>query len=550
MKLLRNSDRPFAHRYVLGWIKTLQWGAAMTAVGVVVVAGCQRGEPCRQCDTLVVAATGEPTTLVPPLVAETVGRDISDLVFERLAVLNHGGSPADTAAFRPGLAESWIRLDSLSLKFTIRRGAAWSDGTPVRAEDVAFSFAAAVDTALGAPVGVALEGVKVSADDQDHLTVTFPRPNPEQLYRAAALVRIIPKHIWDSIPRAKWAADSGLAPLVGSGPYRVTQWVRRQSLVLDRIRGGAFRQIVWRFAQDQETALNLVLSGEADVVETVTSPSARDRARQDTLVKLIPYPAAVYGFLGFRHADHNGVPHPILADRAVRRALTLAVNRDELVHGVIGPDAVVPPGPMSRALWIWDTATTSLGYDPAAAKAALDAAGWTMAPDGIRRRGSQRLNVEILVPSTSVARKNLAEVIQQSWKQIGVAAKLAAVDFPVFQERLGQGKFDAMIGAWIDEPSAGNLADQWTKRGFGALNYGRYYQPTFDSLYSKAMATPGPAEARLVWRQAIGLLNDDAAAVFLYTPTNIAVASKRLANISINPFSWLENVLSWTKGPG
>ncbi len=529
-------------------IRQLPWSIPVLTVGLAFLTACQQKETCPQCDALVIAATGEPSTLVPPLVSETVGRDITDLVYERLAILATGGSPVDTAAFRPGLAASWTRLDPLSLRFTIRPGAAWADGKPVSAEDVTFSFAAAVDSLLGAPPQDGLEGVTVTADDPTHVTIRFDRPDPEQLYRAAVRVRIIPKHVWGPIPIATWGADSGVARLIGSGPYRVAQWNRSQSLVLERVRGTAFRQIIWRFAQDQETALNLVLSGEADIAETLTSPSARERAGQDTLVKLIPYPAGIYGFLGFQHADHNGKPHPILSNRAVRRALTQSIDRKSLVQGVIGKDAVVPPGPMSRALWIWDSATKTIGYDVAAAKAALDSAGWAVGPDGIRRKGGQRLSLDILVPSTSVARKNLAEVIQQSWKQVGVAAQVAAVDFPIFQERLGQGKYDAMIGTWLDEPSAGSLANQWTKAGFKALNYGRYYQPTFDSLFTTAMATRAPTAARVIWRQAMELLNDDAAAVFLFTPTNVAVASKRIGGVAINPFSWLQDVLTWTKG--
>jgi peptide/nickel transport system substrate-binding protein len=115
--------------------------AALTAFG------CRPGTSCSRCDTLVVAATGEPAVLVPPLVQETVGRDIGDFVFERLAVLAPGASPVDPAGFRPGLAARWSRIDSVTWRFELRPGAAWHDGRPVTPEDVRFSFAAYADTA-------------------------------------------------------------------------------------------------------------------------------------------------------------------------------------------------------------------------------------------------------------------------------------------------------------------------------------------------------------------------------------------------------------------
>ena len=72
------------------------------------------------------------------------------------------------------------------------------------------------------------------------------------------------------------------------------------------------------------------------------------------------------------------------------------------------------------------------------------------------------------------------------WRSAGAAVTVTSVDFPVFQERLGQGRFDAYIGAWIDEPSARGLADQWTRQGWAALNYGHYANPGFDSLFARA----------------------------------------------------------------
>src|SRR6476661_6217298 len=116
------------------------------------VASCTGRTPaCQNCGTVVVAAISEPSTLVPPLVSETVGRDIGDQVFERLAYLDAGASPIDAMAYRPGLAEGWDRVDSLTWRFRLRRNARWQDGRPVTAEDVIFSFSAFEDSIFEAP---------------------------------------------------------------------------------------------------------------------------------------------------------------------------------------------------------------------------------------------------------------------------------------------------------------------------------------------------------------------------------------------------------------
>lgn len=511
------------------------------------ISACTKPDaPCERCDVMVVAATGEPSTLVPPLIGETVGRDITDFVFERLANLEPGAVPTDTASYSPGLATRWERIDSLSWRFELRSGAKWHDGIPVTADDVAFSFAAFADTALGAPAASALEGVAVRSDGSQRLVVTFSRAYPEQLLDATYHVRILPRHVWDSIPRASWQADSGLGRLVGSGPYRVTQWERGQFLRIERIGDdpNTLREVVWRFAGDQDAALNLLMAGEADLLETVTSPAARERAQADSNLILRPYPAAVYGFLGFRHHDAGGTAHPVLADPALRRALAAAVDRAQLVKAVLGPEAAVPAGPMSRALWLWDDQPVSPA-DTAAADRLLDSLGWARGAGQVRAKGGRRLAVDILVPATSGVRRALAQGIQEMWRIVGVDATVTAVDFPVFQERLRLGKFDTMIGAWLDEPSPRGLADTWGRSGWGGRNQGRYHNAAFDSLAAVAVTTATTESARLAWREAISLLNRDVAAIFLYTPTNVAVMTDRVASLTIDPFSWLTAAHQW-----
>jgi ABC-type transport system substrate-binding protein len=109
-------------------------------------------------------------------------------------------------------------------------------------------------------------------------------------------------------------------------------------------------------------------------------------------------------------------------------------------------------------------------------------------------------------------------------------------------ERLGQGKFDSYIGAWLDEPSPRGLADQWTAEGLGALNYGGYANPTFDRLFREALTSPDLAAARRKWRAAFDTLNADAPALFLYAPVNVAAVSRDVEGFTVDPYSWLSGL--------
>jgi peptide/nickel transport system substrate-binding protein len=527
--------------------------APLTLTLIIAAASCGRDRGgCPTCDTAVIAAIGEPASILPPLVDESVGRDIGDQIFERLAVLAPGGVPIDTAAYRPALAAKWERLDSLTWRFHLRPAARWQDGRLVTSEDVQFSFEAFSDSALGSVSQPYLAGrVEVIPEDSATFLIRFAEPSPEQLYDATYHVRVIPKHVWASVPRASWAADTSSVRLLGSGPFRLERWERGQFLILsaDSASGDrpGIRRAIWRFTTDPDAALNLVLSHEADLLETAIGPERAQRAAADSTLRLISYPSAAYGFLGFNLYDRQRLgPHPLLADRETRRGLALGVDRWVLARSVFGEEAKAPPGPMSRLLWIWSDSIRTLPYDSAAASKTLDAAGWRLREgESVRRRGSQRLGFDILVPSTSGSRRQLAVQLQETWRRLGAEVTVTAVDFAVFQQRLGQGRFDSYIGAWLDEPTPRGLADQWGRSGWTAINYGRYANPRFDSLLAQAGREPGLEKSSALYRQAMETLNADAPAIFLYAPANAAVVARRIEKVVIDPYSWASGLRDW-----
>lgn len=526
---------------------TAQRWPGLVLLPLSLLLGCDRRAVCSDCGTIVVAATGEPSSLVPPLVYETVGRDISDQIFERLAYLEPRASPIDAGGYRPGLAGRWERIDSLSWRFNLRPGARWQDGRPVTAEDVVFSFDAFSDSTLEAGAREYLAGkVRAAAEDSATVRITFAEPSPEQLYDATYHVRVFPRHIWDTIPRDRWAADTNLSHLVGSGPYKIQIWQHGHYLTLaaDTARSAAgsppsIRRVIWRFAPDPDAALNLLLSHEADLMETVGAPDRVQRVARDTSFRTVTYPAAVYGFLALRLADQGGRPHPLLGDRELRRALAQAVDRRTLARALFGEGTKAPPGPISQLLWIWDDKTKVVPFDSAQAREAV-ARVKARHPVG---------SIDILVPATSATRRQLAVAIQEAWRRAGVSATVTAVEFPVFQERLAKGRFDSYIGAYLDEPSPRSMTTQWTRAGWAASNYGHYANPAFDSLLLAASREGEAASARQLWREALDTLNADVPAIFLYSLANVAAVHRRLEGVELDPYSWASGLPGWRIDP-
>ena len=488
--------------------------------------------------TAVIASVAEPSSLVPPLIYDAASRDLADLVYERLATLAPGGASIDSTAYRPALAQRWERIDSVSWRFQLRPDARWHDGTPVTAADVVFSFQLYADSIIDALARDQVAGrITAVAEDSATIRLTFARNRPEQFYDATQHVRILPRHVWEPMGPSALLADTALSHLVGSGPYRVAAWRHGESLELraDTLRPvdrrAGLERVVVRFAGDPGAAVNLLLSHEADLMETLVSSQDADRVASDSTFRLDQHPSVVYGFLAFKVADDRGRPHPTLGSRDVRRALAMAVDRQAVATNAFGTGVEVPAGPVSAMSWIGSDGIKQLGLDTAAAALAL--------------RGRQ-LKFDILVPGTSPSRVQIAQVLQEMWRRAGAEVTVTRVDFPVFQERLAAGRFDSYIGAYLDEPSLRGLEEQWGTAGWDQVNYGRWSLPAFDSLLAQAAATGDTGVAGPLYRQALSLLNQDAPAIFLYNPVARSAISRRLDHVTINPYAWLATLPEWS----
>jgi len=522
---------------------------------------CARPPECTgaYCGTLVFASVGEPETLLPPVVQSSVARDVSDQVFLKLADLGLSTNTIGDEDFHPALAARWEWDDPLTLVFHIDPRARWQDGEPVTAADVVFTYDAYNDPTVNSPYRTALRWIS-AVTQRDSLTavVRFRRRYPEMFYDAVYHMRILPGHLLRNIPRDQWlTAPVGRAP-VGDGPYRFAGWKAGESLELDAdstffLGRAAIRRLIWRFTPDPEVAVSQLIAGDADAIETLVTPDNIRRVQASPHLAIYPYKGSVYAYLGFnlRAPGDSTRPHPLFADRDLRRALAMAVDREHLVKSVFGRYASVPPGPMSQLWWIWDPETRELPYDTAQAARLLTALGWIDTDgDGVRDRAGQSLTFRVLVPTTSAVRRQYARLIQEQWRRLGVDLQIDEVEFSVFNERARAGQFDALLASWITDPTpTSGIAQVWSAAGLGGSNFLHYASPAFDSLVEQATGSFDRAEARRAWRTAIETLNQDAPAVFLYAPQNVAAVDRRVANVTLRPDSWWALVWTWRIPP-
>jgi peptide/nickel transport system substrate-binding protein len=504
--------------------------------------------------TISISASADADALVPPLTVSIEGKQVGDQIFDNLADIGAALNTVGDAGFTPRLARSWRWApDSLSIDFQIDPRARWHDGAPVRAEDVRFTYALVKDTTLGSPLSSNLDNVdSVSLPDSMTARVWLHKREPDAFYKVATPVAVLPSHILRNVGPAQLRTSSFAQHPIGTGRFRFSSWERGARIVITadsanyRGRPRADR-VVWLVAADYPAAALRFLTGAADFL-AVVKPEYVSQVREKGAEIVTTNGSMEYGYVAFNLGDATrGETNPLLANRAVRRALVMATDRGALVRSVFDTLGLVGHGPVTRALATSDT-TIGLPYDTARAAHTLDSLGWKRGEDGMRYRGKARLTFSLMVPSSSAVRTKLAVLLQEQWRRAGATVKIQSLEGNTFGGRLEDRKFDAALNGWHIDPTPSSVREEWASSEIkkGGYNETSYRNPSFDAVVDSAVAEANPARSVALYRRAYRILTDDAPAMWIYELRNVHGVSKRINAVGIRPDAWWIDLADWT----
>ncbi len=496
-------------------------------------------------DTFVDALTGNISGLIPNVLSDSASFDVGSLIYNGLVTrdgnLNIVGE----------LAESWqYSKNCLDLTFKLRKDVRWHDGKPFTAADVVFTYETMVNPKTPTAYREDFTAVDtIRAPDPYTIRIHYRRPYAKALQSWG--IWILPKHVLERYVREGRLRDApqNRANPVGTGPYRFSEWRAGEKVVLvenpDYFEGRPYlSRIVYRIIPSQATIF-LELKAKGIDSAGLTALQYKLQTEYPAFRKAYHkyrYPANAYTYLGFNLKD------PRFADRRVRQAFAYAINKKEIIDGVLLGLGREATGPYKPGSWAYNPHVATYPFNMDKARALLAAAGWNRGPDGMLvDRHGRPFAFELMTNQGNEERKKVAEIVQASLKELGIRVDIRIIEWASFlKEYLKKRRFEAIILGW----GIGLDPDQYdiwhsSKNGPDELNQISYANPEVDALLEAGRTSCVQQERKKHYDRLQEILAEDQPIVFLYFRDALPVVASRVQGIVPAPAGIRYNFTKW-----
>ena len=469
-----------------------------------------------------------------------------------LSLTAHGDNIAALASDLPKISS-----DSMTFTFKLRSGLKWSDGQPITADDVAFTYNLIVSpdtkgfvSRYRAQLGPYIQSV--TATDQQ--TVVFQMSKVLANFQDThCRYGILPKHILGSVdPKALNTHDYFRAPTCASGVFKFNRWDKGQQVVLDRNPNywagqSNLDQYIFKVVTDAVVLAQQLKTGELDVGNP--DPSQFDNVKAANNLTTLAFPRPSWDYYQFQlGAGTKGAT--LFGDKNVRKALHSALDRTAIAKaayfGQAQPaDSVEPP-----TTWAFNPGVNpKYPYDKAKAEQLLDAAGWAKGSDGVRAKNGVRLSFELNTNSGNNVRQTLIQIMQQQWHDIGVEATPRPIAFQTLVNAIrNTHAFDVILIGIAFGDTDPDQTTLWTTSGIGSggLNGMQYSNAQVDQLMAQALTTTDRSKRKPLYFQIQDILADELPAPILTVPFSLWGINNRVKNFNTGPYN-IYNARPWMK---
>ncbi len=528
----------------------------MLALAAVLPAGqATRGAGPTRGGTAIDAIAADPDSLMPNASAGAVALQVERTIFAPLFYTDGAGTlQPGLATTIPTLQNGGISRDGLAYTFHLRPGLKWSDGQPLDARDVDFSWKTWTDDGFLAYSTAGFDQIKSTTVSTDSLSITFHLSAPYAPFISAWTDQVfpLPRHILAGLPAAQIASGPfAFEPSVGSGPFVIS--TRKPADEIVEVRNPYYYQagkpyldrLVFKVMPDP-AAVDTALQNSAIDSAWSLNPDHADLSHSIDGYTWIAgaAPAVEQGLLNLKN--------PALADVRVRQALEYGLDRAAMARDVWHNQVPLLGSDQPPVLFSFDPAVRPYPFEPSTAARLLGAAGWTLGADGYRHKNGRRLSLNWSTTG-DFWRVRDAVIAQQNYTALGIDLRI--ILYPAatfFNQILPAGDYDIaeFTNGFAYDPDPTILSAfgsaQSPPRG---LNWGHYANPAYDRLIRAEESTPDPARRMATFAQMQETMNRDLPALWLYAPPILSIHRDTLHDYLPAPFSgetW--NAQDWWKG--
>jgi peptide/nickel transport system substrate-binding protein len=415
---------------------------------------------------------------------------------------------AGISNFVPGLAESWeVSDDGLVWTFKIREGVTFHDGTPLNAEEVAWSLNWTLEYEPETFSYYLANFDEVVALDDTTLQVTLSDPVGNMEY-LLMYVWILPRSVWEGMTSDEIMEFEDLSAGIGTGPYKLVDWVEGEYLILeaneDYWQGAPkFDRVVWQEYATEDAMVQALLAGEIDVVYELPRTAVAALEGAENVEVAVMESTVIDELIINSHED--GTQPASLNDPAVRLAIAHAIDKQQIVNvaflGYAEPASVIIPTSMGD----WHNSDVQdIPFDPAEGNRILDEAGYLDSDgDGIREDPEGNPLEYRLYSEDDATETRMLEIISDGLAQIGISAPPTPMDEDSLIALYPDFDFDLILWGWgLDpDPDFAMLIFTCDERAEGGWNDSGYCDEEFESLYTEqAITVDHEARRDLIWQ--------------------------------------------------
>jgi len=490
-------------------------------------------------DRILFGSIGEPSNLIPYLSTDSASHEIAGQLFVAPLRFNKD------LQIEPWAAASYeVHDDGKKLCFVLRRDIFWQDGTPLTADDVEFTYRFMIDPKT--PTAYAEDYLAVREfrkTGQYSFEVLYDRPFARALM--TWMGAILPKHCLEG---QDLATTSFLRHPTGAGPFKLKHWQPGSQVVLAASENyfegrPCLDEVVYRIIPDSSTMFLELKAGRLDTMNLSPQQYLRQTtgAFWDREWNKYRYLAFTYNFLGYN------LNHPFFKDIRVRKALSLTIDREALIKGVLLGQGVAAFGPYKPGTWAYNDNLSPCPYNPEEARRLLAEAGWKPNQDGILEKDGVPFVFTILTNQGNDQRIKTATIIQSQFKRLGIKTHIRTVEWAAFiKEFVDKRRFDAVILGWsiVQDP---DLFDVWhsSRAVPGGLNFTDYRNAEVDELLVRARASTDRAFRKQLYDRFQEILHEEQPYSFLYVPYALPIVQNRFRGIEPAPAGIMYNFDKW-----